>query len=217
MQPVEVPSLGVAVRGGVLVDVFGKVLGDVPDGAVGVCRAGGEAAGIDAAEPRHVRRPFRLVERLVPGGQRLSRGRVDVGGLVAVPNGWPVDGIDGLVEGRPPDLVVGGRGDLFEQPPGQGASDGEVAVRGQAALQFDAAGVLGVPAGSAPKVLPPPVKQAGEVDGVQGGPPIVVGVRVDRRAEELVALSMQGAAVAGFETAAPIAGPRCGPGHAMAG
>src|SRR5205085_6621102 len=76
VEPVEVGLLFRRVGVGLLGDVLGHVLGDVADGAFGVFGAGGDAAGVDAAEPQHVGRfPIgggQLVDGGVPAGQRLS-------------------------------------------------------------------------------------------------------------------------------------------------
>jgi hypothetical protein len=53
------------------------------------------------------------------------------------------------VDGRPPHLVVGGRRDGAQDVPGDGAPDGEVRVRGEAALRLDAA--KGPPQTTAPR------------------------------------------------------------------
>jgi len=54
--------------------------------------------------------------------------------------------------------VVGGSDDLAELLPGDGAADGEVDVRGEAALGFDGGEVLQVVAGVAAQVLDEPVE-----------------------------------------------------------
>jgi hypothetical protein len=56
-----------------------------------------------------------------------------------------------------------------------------VEVGGAALLGFDGAEVLHLPPDAAPSVLPEPVHQRREVDGVAGGPPVVIGVGVYRR------------------------------------
>ena len=61
---------------------------------------------------------------------------------------------------------------------GDGAADGEVDVRGEAALWFDGGEVLQVIADVAAQVLDEPVEQRGEVQRVAGGAGVVVGVRV---------------------------------------
>ena len=61
---------------------------------------------------------------------------------------------------------------------GDGAADGEVDVRGEAALWFDGGEVLQVIAGEPAQVLDEPVEQRGEVQRVAGGAGVVVGVRV---------------------------------------
>ena len=70
--------------------------------------------------------------------------------------------------------MVGGGGDLPEHLAREGAADGEVGVRGEAALWFDGAEVLDVPALGAAQVLPEPVEQGREVHRVPGGPAVVV-------------------------------------------
>jgi hypothetical protein len=117
-----------------------------------VCGAGGDAFGVDlGAEPDDVRGlgvgvGVDGVERFGPGGQRGAGVRVDPGAGVLVPDRGPVGGVRELVDGRPPDLVVGGGGDLPQHGPCDGAPDGEVGVRRQPLLWLDTAGVLDVPA-----------------------------------------------------------------------
>jgi len=73
------------------------------------------------------------------------------------PSRGPLDIVGGLVEVGPPDLVVGGPATCFNSRRA-GCADREVRVRGESALQLDAAGVLDVhPALDAG--LPPPVEQ----------------------------------------------------------
>lgn len=63
---------------------------------------------------------------------------------------------------------------------GDGAADGGVEVRCAAALRFDGAEVLDVPADAAAGVLPEPVDDLREVDRVAGCASVVVAVRVER-------------------------------------
>ena len=74
--------------------------------------------------------------------------------------------------------MVGGGDDLTELSAGDGAADGEVDVRGEAALWFDGGEVLQVIAGEPAQVLDEPVEKRGEVQRVAGGAGVVVGVRV---------------------------------------
>jgi hypothetical protein len=60
--------------------------------------------------------------------------------------------------------------------PGDGAADGEVDVRGEAALGFDGGEVLQVIAGEPAQVLDEPVEQRGEVQRVPRGTCVVIGV-----------------------------------------
>ena len=117
---------------------------------------------------------------------KVGSGAAGVGvgeGLGAgVPDRQPLVGVDELVMGRPPDLVVGRGGDGAEFGAGDRTPDGGVEVRGAAFLGFDGAEVLHVPADAAAGVLPEPVHQRGEVDRVSGGPPVVIALRVHRRA-----------------------------------
>ena len=99
-----------------------------------------------------------------------------------VPDRQPLVGVDELVVGRPPHLVIGRRSDRPQLGAGDGAADGGVEVRGAAFLGFDGAEVLHLPPDTAPGVLPEPVHQRREVDRVPGGPPVVIPLRVDRRA-----------------------------------
>ena len=78
----------------------------------------------------------------------------------------------------PPDLVVGGGEHPAQLGAGDGAADGEVDVRGQAALGFDSGEVLHVVAEVAAQVLNEPVEQRGERQCVPRGPVIVVGAGV---------------------------------------
>jgi hypothetical protein len=57
-----------------------------------------------------------------------------------------------------------------------------VEVRGTSLLWLDGPEILHVPADTAPGVLPEPIHQRGEVDGITCGPPVVVAVRIHRRA-----------------------------------
>src|SRR5262249_14603731 len=86
-----------------------------------------------------------LVERLIPGGQWLTGAGIMVRVGVVVPDGLGVVvGVDHGGGGGPPHLEVGGCDDLADNRSGDGAADGEVGVRGEAALRFDAAEVLDV-------------------------------------------------------------------------
>ena len=120
-----------------------------------------------------------LVERLVPGGQDLPGVGVDV--VVAVPHRELRCDVDGLVEGRPPHLHVGGLDDLADGGAGDGAADRGVQMRGESVLGFDGGEVLHPVAGAPAQVLPEPVDQLREVQRVQRGPPVVIAVGVDRR------------------------------------
>src|SRR5262249_7026638 len=82
----------------------------------------------------------------------------------------------------PPDLVIGGGQDAAKFSAGDGAADGEVDVRGQAALGFDGGEVLDVVAEVAAQVLDEPVEQRGEGQGVPRGLVVVVGAGISGRA-----------------------------------
>jgi hypothetical protein len=69
---------------------------------------------------------------------------------------------------------------LADDGAGDGAAHGRVQVRGEAALGLDGGEVLGPVAGAAAQVLPEPVHQLGEMQGVQRGAPVVVARGVDR-------------------------------------
>jgi hypothetical protein len=79
---------------------------------------------------------------------------------------------------RPPHLVVGRRSDGAELDTRDGATEGGVEVRGTAFLRFNSAEVLHLPPDTTPGVLPEPVHQRREVDGVAGGPPVVIPLRI---------------------------------------
>ena len=109
------------------------------------------------------------VEGLVPGGQDFAGVRIEVVAGVLVPGGQvAVVVFDGGGVG-PPDLVVGGGDDLSEFGAGDGAAQGDVDVRGEAALRFDGGEVLDVAADVAAQVLDEAVEQRGEVQRVPGG------------------------------------------------
>jgi hypothetical protein len=83
---------------------------------------------------------------------------------------------------RPPDLVVGRRPDLPHDLSRDRASDGRVQVGDQTALGLDGGEVLDVVARTATQVLPEPIHQLRKVQRVEGGPPVVVAVRIDGHA-----------------------------------
>ena len=175
---------GLGASGGLVAvaEVLGQVLGEVADAPAGIPGSGQDALGVEAgAEPGYVPRLVLVgdgVEGLVPVRQDLAGVRVEVGARVLIPDRQvPAVVLDGL-GWWPPDLVVGGGDDLAELLPGDGAADGEVDVRGEAALWFDGGEVLQVIAGVAAQVLDEPVEQGGEVQCVAGGTGVVVGVRV---------------------------------------
>jgi len=124
------------------------------------------------------------VEGLVPRWEWLAGVPVDVAaaGAGLVPERESVEPVAPPVVRWPPDLMVGGAGDLPDELAGQGASHGGVQVRCSALLRLDAGEVLAVPAGRSAEVLPEPVDQQPEVDRVAGGPAVVVAGRVDRGA-----------------------------------
>jgi hypothetical protein len=73
------------------------------------------------------------VEGPVPSWQDLAGVRVEEGPSVLIPDRQVPAVVLDVCDG-PPDLVVGGGDDLAELVPGDGAADGEVDVRGEAAL-----------------------------------------------------------------------------------
>src|SRR5436305_14080261 len=80
----------------------------------------------------------------------------------------------------PPDLVIGGCGDGPQLSARDGAAQSGVEVWGASFLGFDGAEVLHVPPDTAAGVLPKPVHQGREVNGIASGPPIVIAIRGDR-------------------------------------
>src|SRR5262249_25679629 len=128
-----------------------------------------------------------VVERhgLFPGGEQLPGPRRQVAGrqtLLVITiepfRLWPVLAEHDHIGGGLPHLVVGGGEDLPKHRPGQGSAEGEVGGGGKTTLGFGAAEILHPPPQSAAQVLPEPVQQGGEVHRVQGGPVVVVAVRV---------------------------------------
>jgi hypothetical protein len=105
-------------------DLLGQVLGQVPDTPGRVFGSGEHALGVELGpEPGRMQRLIRWadrVESLIPGGQDLPGGGVEVGAAGFVPD-WQLAAVvaDG-VGGGPPDLVVGGGDDLAQV----GARDG---------------------------------------------------------------------------------------------
>jgi hypothetical protein len=99
-------------------DVFGQVLGDVTRVPVRLRCAGDDTAGVQlGAEPDHVPRlgvgvGIQGIERLLPGEQRNGGVGVDVPAGLPIPDWRMVGGVAQLGGGWPPDLVVGGGGDL---------------------------------------------------------------------------------------------------------
>jgi hypothetical protein len=142
-------------------EVLGQVLGKVADAPAGVAGSGEDALGVEpGAEPGYVPRVVLVadgVEGLVPVRQYLAGVRVEVGAGVLIPDRKAVPVVLDFC-GGPPDLVVGGGDDLAEFGAGDGAADGEVDVRGEAALGFDGGEVLQVIAGVAAQVLDEPVE-----------------------------------------------------------
>jgi hypothetical protein len=138
------------------------------------------------AEPHDVGGPgegvgVEPVEGFLPGGKGLAGVGVYVAAGSVVPFGEAVD-VDRVMVGWPPDLVVGGGHDLADDVAGDGPTDRGVEVGRETALGFDRGEVLGSVAGGAAQVLPKPVDELGEVEGVEGGAPVVVARRVDRDA-----------------------------------
>jgi hypothetical protein len=164
-----------------MADRLGEVLGQVADVAAGFLGAAEDALDVHLCpEPDGVRgnREVGRVGGLVPGGQGCAGVGVDERlGAVAPPR-QPVAGVPDFVVGGPPHLVVGGGDDGAQLGAGDGAADGGVEVRGAAALGFNGAEVLDLPADAAAGVLPEPVDEPCEVDRVAGGAAVVVAVSV---------------------------------------
>src|SRR5262245_61519019 len=116
------------------------------------------------------------------------------------------NGVDRLVMRWPPHLVVGRSRDLGEEFARQGTAHGEVSVRSQTSLEFYSSGVLGGPAGSAADVLPPPIQQLGEMDGIECRAAVVIGTRVHRRSDERIEVVMRCPAGARHAIRAPAVG-----------
>ena len=135
------------------------------------------------------------VQRVIPGREQFPGGRVKVAGALLVPGGR-VLGVEAHdIRRRPPDLVVGGGDHAAQVGARDGAAQGDVGMRGQAALRLDGGEVLDVVAEEAAQVLDEPVQQRGEVDRVPGGPGVVVAGGIDRGAvviDRAVAVTGQG-------------------------
>jgi hypothetical protein len=179
---VDVGALAVGLGLVAVGDVLGEVFGQVADATRGVLGSGQDTLGVEPGpEPGHVQRLVLFADAvggLVPGGQDLAGGGVEVRAGVGVPDRQlvPIEA-DGGGAG-PPDLVVG-RGEHAAQiGAGDGAADGEVDVGGEAPLGFDGGEVLDVVAEEAAQVLHEPVEQGGEVQGVAGRGGVVVAGRV---------------------------------------
>ena len=97
-----------------------------------------------------------------------------------MPHRHPFIGVHHAVHRGPPGRVVGGAHHRPQRGPGDRPTDRGVQVRRQAPLRLHRREVLHLVRGAAAQVLPEPVQQAGEQQGIQRGPPVVVGVRVDR-------------------------------------
>ena len=173
--------------GGGLVAVahlLGEVLGQVADAPGRVRGPGEHALGVEPfPEPGHV--PGQVIaadgiQGLIPGRQHLAGGRVDVPAHLVVPDGQLVAVAVLDRDVGPPDLVVGRGEDPAQLGPGDGAPQGDVDVRGEAALGFDGGEVLHVVAEVAAQVLDEPVEQRREGQRVPGGLVVVVPGRVDR-------------------------------------
>ena len=186
MQPAGVVAVGVGgvlVEAGGLADRFGQIFREVADVAAGFFGAAQDALDVHLRARSGRRGRVRSGPRTAWSQVGQRRAGVGVGeGLGAgVPDRQPLVGVEELVMGGPPDLVVGRGGDRPQFGAGDGAADGGVEVRGAAFLGFDGAEVLHIPPDTAAGVLPEPIQQRREVDRVAGGPPVVIPVRVDRR------------------------------------
>ena len=94
-------------------------------------------------EPDDVGGFGQLLTRLVPGGQWRPGVGVGEGLGSAVPDREPLVGVNELVMGGPPHLVIRRRGDRFQFGAGDGAADGGVEVRGAAFLGCGCCSVAG--------------------------------------------------------------------------
>ena len=83
-------------------------------------------------EAHHMRRLGQLLAGLFPGRERCGSVRVGEGPGSGVPDRKPVARVEELVMRWPPDLVVGGGGDLAEFGAGDGAPEGGVKMWGAA-------------------------------------------------------------------------------------
>jgi hypothetical protein len=118
------------------------------------------------------------VQGLVPGRQESAGRGIEAAAAGVVPLGWVGVVVADVAGGWPPDLVIAGGDGLPQLGAGEGAADGDVDVRGKAALRLDRGEVLDVVAEEAAQVLDQPVEQPGEVQGVAGRAGVVVGGRV---------------------------------------
>ncbi len=122
------------------------------------------------------------VQRLIPGRERFVCVGIDVAARFVVPDRQPVGTVDRPVTGWPPHLVIGRRRHLPEQDPRDRAAHRRMQVRRQPPLRLQTGEVLNVPADCPAHVLPEPINQLGKMDRVAGRPPVVIAVRVQRRA-----------------------------------
>ena len=122
------------------------------------------------------------IQGLVPGGQELAGGRIEVTARRLLPHGQVVAVEPDGGGGWPPDLVVGGSEHLAQAGARDGAADGQVHVRCQSALGFDGSEVLDIEPGKAAQILDEAVEQRREMQRVPGRALVAVAVRVDRSA-----------------------------------
>jgi hypothetical protein len=181
-----VRALSVAVWLVAVPELLGQVLGQIADAAGGILGPGENALGVELGpKPGHMPGLVIIgdgVQCLIPGGQQLASGEVEVAAAGLIPHRQVIPLEPDLVGGRPPDLVVGGGDDLPQLGAGDGATHSDVRVGGQAPLGFDGGEVLHVVAKDTAQVLGEAVEQRGEVQRIPRRPLIVVAGRVGRGA-----------------------------------
>jgi hypothetical protein len=184
VQPSGVVAVGV---GGVLTessglpDAFGQIFCEVSDVATGLFGAPQNSLDVHlSTELDNVCGFDQFLTSLVPARQRRPSVEISKGFRAGVPHWQSFSAIEELVMGWPPHLVVSRGGDGPQLGTGNGSADGGVEVRGAAFLGLDRAEVLHVPADAAAGVLPEPIHQRREVDGVARSPPVVIPLGIGR-------------------------------------
>jgi hypothetical protein len=113
-------------------ELLGEVLGQIADAAGGALGPGEHALGVELGpEPGHMQRLILRtngVQGVIPGGQQLAGGGVEVAAAGVIPHRQVVTLEPDLTGGGPPDLVVGGGDDLPQLGPREGAAHGDVDV-----------------------------------------------------------------------------------------